>query len=736
MNKIITINISGIVFSIDEQAYDMLRAYIERLRVHFSTTDGGNEIINDIEGRIAELLQSRLVNGKQFIADIDVQEVMAVMGDPSQMDTDEQTTAGNSRSQSNTTYTAEKRLFRNPDDRILGGVCSGLGAYFGIEQVWIRLAFAFAFFFAGSGLLLYIILWIVIPEAKTTADKLQMRGERVDISNIEKKIKDEFKTVEESLKNFAGRTQPRAQNAAQKIVHLFATILIGFAKLLTRVLGFFITLLAVIFFFVSVLLLLGVSWPVSFSLYPFFGVLVGSQAMFVLGVLGFVTLVVIPLIYMVYVGIKLLFALSGSNKMFRTITASSFGIGITLFFVMLLYMLSQFAHEGEVSRTLSLRAASSDTLYVNVKALSTELNKERVFSAGEIQLQVYSDDAFLVEKIDLQVNEAKDGKFALVQTITSHGSSVKDAEAAASLITPQATQHDSGLVLPSGYLLPMNSKYRKQEITYTLLVPKGKTVVFEDGADAIYGNSAGISENTVWQMTEQGFTCVKCRDDEAAGVTREGYFHRNFDISGFKGITAEGIFEVNIIQGNEYAVNISASEMDLLNNVLINMSGDQLRINMDQKLRNMIRSMDGGKIIVQITTPELNSLRTRDAVHVYMNRWSGKRITIESSGVSEVEVKDLQVNTAEVDVSGAASVKLEGTAQELEADASGTSGIVADELRCSHVDADASGAASISTFAQKSMNAEASGTAHISYKGTPVFKQKKISGAAAIDSAE
>lgn len=730
MNKIISINISGIVFSIDEQAYDMLRAYIERLRAHFNSTDGGNEIINDIEGRIAELLQSRLINGKQFIADADVQDVIAIMGDPSQMETDEQN-SNQQRTQAEYTY-AEKRLFRNPDDRVLGGVCSGLGAYFGIEQTWIRLAFALAFFFGGTGLLLYIILWIVIPEAKTTADKLQMRGERVDISNIEKKIKDEFKTVEENFKNFAGRTQPRAQNAAQKIVHLFATILIGIAKILTRILGFFITLFAVIFFFVSVLLLLGISWPVSFSLYPFFGVLVGSQGMFILGVLGFVTLVVIPLIYIVYVGIKLLFSLSGSNKMFRTITASSFGIGITLFFVMLLFMLSQFAHEGEVSQSVTLQAATTDTLYVNVKALSTELNKGKVYTAGDIHLQVYNDEAFLVENIDLKVSEAKDGKFGLVQTITSHGSSVKDAEAAAALITPQVTQHDSGVWLPSGYLLPMNSKYRKQEVAYTLLVPRGKTVVFENGTDAIYGNTAGISENTVWQMTENGFTCVQCEATEESRPL-EGYFHRNFDMSGFTGITAEGIFDVHIQQGETYGVNISATQMELLNNVLINMNGDQLRIGMDQKLRNMFRSLDGEKIVVNITTPQLTSLRTRDAVHVYMNRWNGNRLSFDASGVSEIEVKNIQVKVVELDLSGASSVLLEGAADELEADLSGTSSVEADELQCKHVDVNTSGTSSVTVFAEKSMNAEANGASHIYYKGSPVFKLRKISGAADIE---
>jgi phage shock protein PspC (stress-responsive transcriptional regulator) len=738
MNKIITINISGIVFSIDEQAYDMLRQYIERLRAHFKTTDGGNEIINDIEGRIAELLQSRLASGKQFIDDNDVKEVMAVMGDPSQMNMEEEESSSNNKQQAYAAgnSTAEKRLFRNPDDRVLGGVCSGLGAYFGIDSVWVRLGFAFAFFFAGSGLLLYIILWAVIPEAKTVSERLQMKGERVDINNIEKKIKDEFKVVEDKFKDFASNNKPKATNVVQKLVHVLATIIIGFAQILTRILGFFITMFCVGLFVVAVMVLLGVTWPVSFSLYPFFSVVIASPVMLFLAILGFVALIIIPLVYMVYIGIKLLFNISGSNKMFRNISASSFGIGIALFLVSLIYMISQFAHDGEVNKTITLKAADADTLYVNVKAFSTELNKRKVYHAGSIRLQVYNDDAFLIEHVDLKVTESRDGKFGLVQNIVSQGSSVTDAEASAKEIQPQISQHDSGVVLPSGYLLPVTGKYRKQQVTYTLLVPKGKTVVFEDGADAIYGNTAGVSENTTWQMTEKGFTCIKCEDVSMSTEDNSGYYHRNFDMEGFKEIVAEGVFEVNIEQGKAYGVKISASEMDVLNNVLINMNGDKLSLGMDSKFKHIFESLDGEKIVVNITTPELRSLKAKEATKVYVSRWWGNDISISTGGVSEVEIKDVNVKKLRLDMSGASSVELEGSAKELDTEVGGTASLDAEEFKCDNAIVHTSGAAKATVYVNSSMRARASGASRINYKGSPAFKIKNISGAATIEPHE
>lgn len=201
MNKTVTVNIGGIVFHIDENAYERFKQYLEAIRSHFTTAEGRDEIMQDIESRIAEMFQDRIKDSKQVITLEDVEEVTIQMGRPEQFG-DEAAHEEQSKSERPEVQEGpvKRRLFRNPDDKLLGGVCSGVANYFDIDAVWVRLAFAFIFFVFGSGFLLYILLWIIVPEAKTTAEKLQMRGEPVTISNIEKNVKEEMEQIRKGNK--------------------------------------------------------------------------------------------------------------------------------------------------------------------------------------------------------------------------------------------------------------------------------------------------------------------------------------------------------------------------------------------------------------------------------------------------------------------------------------------------------------------------------------------------------
>ena len=189
MNKTVTVNIGGIVFHIDEIAYDKLRDYLETIRNYFRGSDGSEEIVQDIESRIAEMLQEKIQN-KQVVILNDVNDVINNMGRPEDFADGMEEEGFTDMPPLSSQGEIKKRLFRDPDDKVLGGVCSGVGSYLGIDPAWIRIAFLIAFFVFGSGFLLYVILWIIMPEAKTTAEKLQMKGENVNISNIEKSFKD------------------------------------------------------------------------------------------------------------------------------------------------------------------------------------------------------------------------------------------------------------------------------------------------------------------------------------------------------------------------------------------------------------------------------------------------------------------------------------------------------------------------------------------------------------------
>ncbi len=199
-----TVNISGIVFHIDEDAYDRLHRYLRAIRVHFDSEAGCEEILAGIEERIAEMLRQKKPGERQVVSLEDVRETITQLGEPEEISGNgpgEKASSGHEEDPA--TEPAPKRLFRDPDNKYIGGVCGGLGAYFQIDPTWIRLIFLLTFFLGGGGLILYIVLWIVIPKARTTADRLSMRGERVTLSNIEKSIKEDLRDIKQNLEDLS-----------------------------------------------------------------------------------------------------------------------------------------------------------------------------------------------------------------------------------------------------------------------------------------------------------------------------------------------------------------------------------------------------------------------------------------------------------------------------------------------------------------------------------------------------
>ncbi|MEL6304508.1 MAG: PspC domain-containing protein, partial [Bacteroidota bacterium] len=200
MNKTVNINLANSLFHIDDDAYNKLKRYLESVKRSFSGTAGSDEIIADIEARIAELFLEKMENERQVITHKEVDEVIQVMGQPEDYMVDEdifedQPTAKKVNDKK------VKKLYRDMDQKYIGGVCSGLEYYLGIDALWIRLIFILLAVFTGFGLIAYILLWILVPEANTTSQKLDMTGEPINISNIERKVKEGFDDVAEKVKN-------------------------------------------------------------------------------------------------------------------------------------------------------------------------------------------------------------------------------------------------------------------------------------------------------------------------------------------------------------------------------------------------------------------------------------------------------------------------------------------------------------------------------------------------------
>ncbi len=201
MNKVFNINLGGLPFTIDEDAYEALGSYLKTIHNHFRSSEGYEEITTDIEARLAELFQEKL-GGHPIVTLKHVKSVIAIMGTPEDFGAEpiEGEAPKSSTSEGKWKLKTGKRLFRNPDEEVIGGVCSGIAAYFGIQDpLWVRLLFLLFAFTAGFAIPLYIILWAILPKAETASDRLAMRGDPVNVSNIGKIIEEELTHVSKKV---------------------------------------------------------------------------------------------------------------------------------------------------------------------------------------------------------------------------------------------------------------------------------------------------------------------------------------------------------------------------------------------------------------------------------------------------------------------------------------------------------------------------------------------------------
>lgn len=194
MNKTITASLAGMVFHIDENGYAVLQQYLENIRARLGNDEDAREIMTDIESRITELFYERTQDRKESVSATDVDDVIKIMGSPEDyVDSEDTTYTDSATSETNTT---SRKLYRDEDNKMLGGVCAGLANYFGMEVTWLRIILLVMVLFFGTGIFLYLALWILIPVARTTAEKLEMKGEQVNAKTIKEHLKRFAKEVE------------------------------------------------------------------------------------------------------------------------------------------------------------------------------------------------------------------------------------------------------------------------------------------------------------------------------------------------------------------------------------------------------------------------------------------------------------------------------------------------------------------------------------------------------------
>jgi phage shock protein PspC (stress-responsive transcriptional regulator) len=201
MNKVFNINLGGYPFVMDDEAYYKLDKYLNTIHKHFKKSEGCEEIVSDIESRIAELFNEH-AKGQPIISMRDVEGVMEIMGTPQDFGAEDMADEDTSSS-SKKRFSTGRRLYRDTDDKVIAGVCSGLASYFGVADPLIfRLIFV-VLFFGGVGPIAYIIFWIAVPKAKTSAEKLSMKGEPINVTNIARQVEDELNNLSTTITGFA-----------------------------------------------------------------------------------------------------------------------------------------------------------------------------------------------------------------------------------------------------------------------------------------------------------------------------------------------------------------------------------------------------------------------------------------------------------------------------------------------------------------------------------------------------
>jgi len=195
MKITVSINLGGYSFNIDEDAYAELKRYLKNLELHFAGEESSSEILSDIETRMAELFRTKITNYKQVINIEDVRQSISVLGNPEDISDNNGPSARDKFSSP-----GYHRIYRDTDHRVIGGVCAGMGAYWDIDPLIVRVIFVALALAGGLGVMVYLILYIVIPEAKTTAQKIEMKGNPVNIHNIKDSVKKEFDNVRKNMK--------------------------------------------------------------------------------------------------------------------------------------------------------------------------------------------------------------------------------------------------------------------------------------------------------------------------------------------------------------------------------------------------------------------------------------------------------------------------------------------------------------------------------------------------------
>jgi len=523
MNKTVNINLGGMFFHIDEDAYQKLTRYFDAIKRSLSNSSGQDEIIKDIEMRVSELLNEKQKSEKHVVGLKDVDEVITVMGQPEDYIIEEDNNKSQAYSDNSSRRT--KKLYRDKEKGMIGGVAAGLGHYFGVDAVWIRIVLILLVFAGfGTGILAYIILWIVTPEAITTSEKLEMTGEPVNISNIEKKVREEFENVSDKIRNVDyDKYGNQIKSGAGKFGSSLGDFIMTVFKVFTKFLGVILIMTGLS---ILILLLIGVFTlgSSSFIDLPWQGFIEAGNftdyPIWSFGLLMFFA-VGIPFFFLTLLGFKLLAPnMKSIGNIAKYTLLALWIIAVALAISIGIKQASAFAVDGRIVQKENIVLQPTDTLLIKFKHNDYYAKNVEDRNDFKITQDSTNTDVIYSNEVRFEIKRT-DEKIPYIQIEKeAKGKSLSEAKRRAEQIKYSYKIVGNQLILDNYLLTDLKNKFRDQEIEITLFLPEGtlfkadSSVQNYDRSDDEFFNLHYSSDKYLYKMTESNVQCLDCPADE------------------------------------------------------------------------------------------------------------------------------------------------------------------------------------------------------------------------------
>lgn len=789
MKKNISINISGIIFYIEEDGYDKLKDYLDSINRYFSKFDDSVEIVSDIESRIAEIFLARLKEGRQAINLEDVESLIATMGSISDFkaveDPDDLFEEEKKQAESGERYKPRrlfrdtrrkalggvaaglgyyfnidplwfrviflvffisfffefevsivigliyaamwivipasndlpverkyKKMFRNPDDKVLGGVAGGIAAYFGIDVVIVRLLFVIFIFLAFSGAVAYIILWIILPEAKTITDRMEMQGEPVTLSNIEANIKKSL-NVKEGEENtflrillFPFRLMANIINYISKHFGQFLKILVDALRIIAGALLTILGIVAMIAVIIAFGAVLGVFASGNIEIWDGLPIDVIRRTIPAVVYVALFLGLFIPFLFFAILGLMAI----TKKSMLMPVT------GWTMF---------------------AIWAVSMIALAISVPAVAANFSRENfreeveTFDMGGstvILMVRNSGNENVNDFTTLRLLGHDSEHFKLVKNFKARGKNSEEALENTKMTQYDVAMEDSALVFDPQIRFLDDAVFRMQKVEAALYVPYNRQFIVDRRMSRYLWNvfhKAGYTRNldkNIWMFTEDGIKCVSCPEPEELKPEREtgevpenkpANWSKSLSFQDFNALDIGSTHRVEVTAGTQdYRVEVEGDSDDIYF-LDIEKRGSSLRI--ASKKENLLGQSN---VKIKIGMPEVRKLDLHGASRTRIANVNVDNLEIQIAGGAYADIEG-KVKNLDVEMSGSAKLDIAGEVEKMKADLSGGAILNAFDCKAREADITANAAATAKLRVEESLSVNADGHSSVSYQGNP-----------------